>query len=224
MQFTKNNTHDFGAIENSHNRVLNLNDTVAKDRGSSYVVLNSTNYQGNGLTRVQILEELWVLDDFWTNFYYSTLVLSLLSICVGYIRSPQNKRDAAENEVKTDYQLCFLRVLDILKDFYYLLWFPHFSLLITLGLAFTIIICLFVPEKAFGGEGDINCSEQENQSHFSKRVTDVVLQFFGIKCKEKNNIQRQLYIFAVIACFGNLPQLCLKFYDSLLMGNTFTAF
>ena len=67
--FTSENTHDMGAVytsmlnaipffsdfKNHTNRLVNFDQKVATDRGSSAVILNATQFSGPGIVKIDVI-------------------------------------------------------------------------------------------------------------------------------------------------------------------------
>ena len=109
MWFTKENDHDIGAVwtssidlipfysdfTNQTNRLVNLNSSVAIDRGSEIIKINASNFVGSGSVALDVIEEQWFDTKFWNSFFLMTLILSGLAVIYGYVKAPMKHPNEA---------------------------------------------------------------------------------------------------------------------------------
>lgn len=147
------------------NRLVNLDDPIATDRGSDYVIVNATRFDGTRSIKIDVLQQSWHFDDpFFQMLFGSITLFSFIFLISGYVKAPmrertentQNMSVLQEQRKSNDWRYFIYNFVDKYKDIFYAISFPHFNGYITFGLWASIFLptilalILFVPTKFMG--------------------------------------------------------------------------
>ena len=84
MWFSLNHTHDYFSVhldwdgDRLNNTHVNLDRRVADERGSKFLVINPAKYNGTEKLVLNVLQDYWMINQFWVNFFNTFYSLSFI--------------------------------------------------------------------------------------------------------------------------------------------------